>query len=419
MEIEAVANQRRVYKLVEQLVSGNYKNPMTLLKRLVKDIVNHDDFEIIGGRVWELIPDEMAYELRMQYGNLQRIPDKYRIYIQHQPFLGDLVNERTLLKQESDTVLKAKGIDLYSVTGVGPIVKTRGGKFYRYLLGFNAPEIKQSFAETLTIISSVATIALKNIQEASERRKIRSDLVQAARIQRNLFPEHHKEFYDFDIYGVCVPHSEVGGDYFDYLSGSDSEEERLGIVVSDASSKGMPAAIQALFVSGAIRMGMSYSTRMSDLISRLNKLLVKTFSNERFVSLFYCELTLSLNRLVLYVNAGHPSPIHYKPELDRVQKLEPTGGLLGILPRQKFRVENIRMHIGDILVIYTDGLTEAMNSQHIIYGENRLIEIIRRNKHASAKDLAYIILDDVYKYQADIENGDDKTIVVVKRVGNK
>lgn len=419
METEAIANQRRVYKLVEQLVSGNYKIPMTLLKRLVKDIVNHDDFEIIGGRVWELIPDEMAYELRMQYGNLQRIPDKYRIYIQDQPFLADLVNERTLLKQESDTVLKAKGIDLYSVTGVGPIVKTRGGRFYRYILGFNAPEIKQSFAETLTIISSVATIALKNIQEASERRKIRSDLVQAARIQRNLFPEHHKEFYDFDIYGVCVPHSEVGGDYFDYLSGSDSEEERLGIVVSDASSKGMPAAIQALFVSGAIRMGMSYSTRMSDLISRLNKLLVKTFSNERFVSLFYCELTLSLNRLVLYVNAGHPSPIHYRPERDKVQKLEPTGGLLGILPKQKFRVENIQMHVGDILVIYTDGLTEAMNSQHAIYGENRLIEIIRRNKDASAKDLSYIILDDVYKYQSNIENGDDKTIVVVKRVGNK
>lgn len=419
METEAIANPLRVYKLVEQLVSDNYKNPMTLLKRLVKDIVNHDDFEIIGGRVWELIPDEMAFELRMQYGNLQRIPDKYRIYIQDQPFLADLVNERTLLKQESDTVLKAKGIDLYTVTGVGPIVKTRGGRFYRYLLGFNAPEIKQSFAETVTIIGNVATIALKNIQEASERRKIRSDLVQAARIQRNLFPEHHKEFYDFDIYGVCVPHSEVGGDYFDYLSGSDSEEERLGIVVSDASSKGMPAAIQALFVSGAIRMGMSYSTRMSDLISRLNKLLVKTFSNERFVSLFYCELTLSLNRLVLYVNAGHPSPIHYRPEHDRVQKLEPTGGLLGILPRQKFRVENIRMHVGDILVIYTDGLTEAMNMQHTIYGENRLIEYIRRNKDASAKDLAYLILDDVYKYQSDIENGDDKTIVVVKRVGNK
>lgn len=415
MDSEGFNNQRRTYRLVEKLVSGRYKNPITLLKRLVKDIVNLDDFEITGGRVWELIPDDMAYELRMQYGNVQRIPEKYRIYIQDQPFLADLVYEKTLLKQESDSVLKSKGIDLYSVTGVGPIIKTRGGRFYRYLLGFNAPEIKQSFAETLTIISSVANIAIKNIFEASERKKIRYDLGEAAKIQRNLFPEHQKIFYDFDIFGVCVPHSEVGGDYFDYLSGSDSEDERLGIVVSDASSKGMPAAIQALFVSGAIRMGMSYSTRMSDLISRLNKLLVKTFSNERFVSLFYCELTLSLNRLVLYVNAGHPSPIHYRPEHDRVSRLEPTGSLLGILPKQKFRVENIRMHVGDILVIFTDGVIEAMDLNHNMYGEKRLIEIIRRNKNASAKELTYIILDDVYKYQSNTENGDDKTIVVVKR----
>lgn len=418
MTSEIASNQRRTYRLVENLVTGKYKNPMSLLKQLVKDIVNHDEFEITGGRVWELLPDEMAYELRMQYGSVQRIPEKYRIYIQDQPFLSDLVYERTLLKQESDTVLKSKGIDLYSVTGVGLIIKTRGGRFYQYLLGFNAPEIKQTFAETLTIISSVATIAIKNIFETKERRQIRYDLNEAAKIQKNLFPEHQKVFYDYDIYGVCVPHSEVGGDYFDYLSGSDSEEERLGIVVSDASSKGMPAAIQALFVSGAIRMGMSYSSRMSDLIVRLNKLLVKTFSNERFVSLFYCELTLSTNRLVLYVNAGHPSPIHYRPEVDRLVKLNPTGSLLGILPKQKFKVENIRMHVGDILVIYTDGVTEAMDANHIIYGENRLIEIIRRNKEASAKELVYSILDDVYRYQADAESGDDKTIVVIKRLSN-
>lgn len=407
--------QRETYKLVEALIAGNYREPLSLLKRLVREVVNNKNFEITGGRVWELIPEDLAYELRMQYGNLEKIPDNYRIYIQDQPSLSELIKVRTMLKKETDQLLKSKGITLYSMSGVGPIIRTRSGKFYRYLLGFNAPEIKETFAETLSIISSVATATLKNIFDSQERKRIREDLYRAAQIQRSLLPDHSLEFHDYDIFGVCVPDSEVGGDYFDYLSSEVGEDERLGIVISDASSKGLSAAIQSLFVFGAIRMGMSYSVRMSDLISRLNKLIFDTFPYERFVTLFYCELTLSSNRLVLYVNAGHCAPIHYRPELDRVTKLGPTGGMLGLFEHQKFGTENIRMHFGDILVLYTDGIIEAMDPDHNLYGEERLIEIIRKNKNESARNLTYMILDDVYKFQSNSNINDDKTIVVIKR----
>ncbi|MFN3305860.1 MAG: PP2C family protein-serine/threonine phosphatase, partial [Candidatus Kapaibacteriota bacterium] len=345
------------------------------------------------------------------------IPENYRIYINDQPFLSNLVKERTITKTETDKLLKSKGITLYSVTGVGQIYKTRNGKYFKYLLGFNAPELKPTFAETLTIISSVATVAIKNIQDNIEKKRIREDLYQASQIQRSLFPDHQLEFYDYDIYGVCIPDSEVGGDYFDYLQIEDKqdEEERLGIVISDAASKGLSAAIQALFISGAFRMGWSYSTRMTDLFSRLNKLVYKTFPYERFVTLFYCELTLSSNRLVLYVNAGHCAPIHYRAESDKIYKLNPTGGLLGILENQRFRVENIRMHLNDVLVLYTDGITEAMNTEHKLFGEERLIETIRKVKHLSAKNIALSVLDEVNKFSAKSDINDDKTIIVVKR----
>ncbi len=409
-------HQRETYKLVEQLVSVQYTDPLEMLKHLVKDIVDHTSFEITGGRVWEFIPDQLAYELRMQYGNVEKIPENYRIYIQDQPFLVDLVKERTLTKTETDKVLQEKGINLYSVTGVGPIVRTRAGKFYKYLLGFNAPEIKPTFAETLTIISSVATAAMKNIIDLIEKKKIREDLYQAAQIQRSLLPDHSLDFLDYELYGVCIPDSAVGGDFFDYLlPESKDEEERLGIVIGDASSKGLPAAIQALFVSGAFRMGWSYSTRMSDLFNKLNRLVYKTFPYERFVTLFYCELTSSMNRLVLYVNAGHPSPIHYRQESDKIQRLITTGGLLGIIPKQKFKVENIRMHKGDILVLFTDGITEAMDENHNLYTEQRLGNLIRENKNLSAKELAFAIIEDVNKFSAKSDINDDKTIIVVKR----
>ncbi|MCX7909654.1 MAG: serine/threonine-protein phosphatase [Ignavibacteria bacterium] len=410
-------HQRETYKLVEKLISGDYNDPLELLKRLVKDIVDHKGFEITGGRVWEYIPEENAYELRMQYGNVEKIPNNYRVYIQDQPFLINLFKERTMTKVETDKLLKEKGIKLYSVTGVGQIIKTKYGKFYKYLLGFNAPEIKPTFAETLTIISSVATVAIKNIIDTIEKQKIREDLYQAAQIQRGLFPDHQLNFYDYDIYGVCIPDSEVGGDYFDYLQVEEDEieEERLGIVISDAASKGLSAAIQALFISGAFRMGWSYSTRMSDLFSRLNKLVYKTFPYERFVTLFYCELTLASNRLVLYVNAGHCAPIHYRVDSERIVKLNPTGGLLGILENQKFKVENIRMHVGDILVLYTDGITEAMNQEHKLFGEERLIELIKKSKELPSKDIALNILEEVNKFSSKSEINDDKTIIVVKR----
>ncbi len=408
-------NPRETYKLVETLVAGKYKNQLDLLRNLVIQIVDNKNFEINGGRVWEFLPSELAYELRFQYGNVEKIPDNYRIYIEDQPFLKDLVRYRTLLKKETDELLKSKGITLYSVSGVGNIIRARGDKYYQYLLGFNAPEIKDVFRETLAIISSVATVTLRNIYESIEKRKIREDLYQASQIQRRLFPDHNLEYLDYEIFGVCIPDREVGGDYFDYLRSGRTDDERLGIIVSDASSKGLPAAIQALFVSGAIRMGWSYSVRMSDLVTQLNKLIFDTFPFERFVSLFYCELFPTNNRLLLYVNAGHNSPLLFRAESKEIIKLEPTGGLLGLIENQKFGVENVSIRPGDILVIYTDGITEAMSNEHKLFGEERLIELVLNNMEKSPQHLAYTILEEVSKFQANSEINDDKTLVIVKR----
>nr|HPI21271.1 PP2C family protein-serine/threonine phosphatase [Candidatus Kapabacteria bacterium] len=200
-----------------------------------------------------------------------------------------------------------------------------------------------------------------------------------------------------------------------YLKPPVGQEERLGIVVSDAASKGLPAAIQALFVSGAIRMGIGFSTRISNLINRLNTLIYDTFPSERFVTLFYCELTLSSNRLVLYANAGHCTPIHYCPTCDSFEYLPATGGLLGLMQNQKIEVENMTMKPGDILIIYTDGITEARNSNNEFFGEERIAEVIRKYHAETPKMIAYNLLEEVQKFSANSTVNDDKTIVVIKR----
>lgn len=408
-------NQRDVYKLLEGLTSKNFKNELSLLKALVRDIVNHKDFEIVGGRIWELVPNESAYSLQYQFGNVEKIPEGYSVSINDQPVLKQLSEHRALLNYETDEVLKEKGIKIYSVAGVGETIKLKTGKYPKYALGFNAPEFLQSFFETLSIISSVATVALRNLSAQAEQKKIRRDLIEAAAIQRNLFPEHRLKFHDFDIFGVCIPDSAVGGDYFDYLKSFDDQDERIGLIISDAASKGLPAAIQSLFLSGAIRMGMGYSPRISNLLSRLNTLIYDTFPYERFVTLVYCQLTLSSNRLVLYANAGHCPPIHYSAADKSISFLGPTGGLLGLVQNQKFGVENFNMNPNDILVLYTDGITEATDESNKLFGDDRLCNIIKNNADKTAEMIAYTIIEEVQKYSALSDDNDDKTLIVVKR----
>lgn len=407
-------SQREIYKVVENITTGHFIDELDFLKHLIQEVVGYSDFQIIGGRIWMLNPEDLSYSIKYQYGNVQKIPENYKLYISDQPVLATLHEKRTSLNREDDPVLKSSGILVYSVTGAGEIYKLPSGKFYKYVMGFNANEILQSFYETLNIISSVATITLRSINN-QDHIKIQKDIIKASEIQRSLLPEHYAEFYDYKIYGVCIPDSAVGGDYFDYFRNNADDEERFGIVISDAASKGLPAAIQALFVSGAIRMAQAFSPKISTMFARLNSLIYDTFPYERFVTLFYCELLPTSNRLVLFANAGHCSPIYYRVEKDETFELNPTGGLLGLVQHQKFNVENIVMRPGDILAIFTDGISEAQNKEGVPYGEARIVEMMKKHKHRSAKEISLLIIEDVQKHASSDSYNDDRTLVIVKR----
>jgi len=416
-------DQRDTYKLLEKLISGNYDSIIDMLKSIVKDIVDIEQFDINGGRIWELDSKKSVYRLRYQYGKFNKIPKEYEIKIEDQPVLKELTEKRVVLRDETDIVLKELGIKLYSVIGVGDIIKVKNGRVYEYAIGFNAPEIHQTFFELLNIIAGVTTKEIKNLRTKlllqdtiDSTKRIHRDLAKASEIQRQLLPNHTMEFYDYDIFGNCQPSEGVGGDYFDFIVREDIEDDTLGIVISDAASKGLPAAIQSLFVSGAVRMGLSYATRISDIFNKFNTLIFDTFVYERFVTLFYCELTMSENRLVLYVNAGHPGPMHYKAKTGKINQLNPTGGILGIMRHQKFGLENINMDKGDILVLYTDGISEAMNENNELFGEDRIIEVIKNNIDKTSKEINLSLLEAVEKFSAKSIYTDDRTIVVVKRM---
>ena len=195
----------------------------------------------------------------------------------------------------------------------------------------------------------------------------------------------------------------------------DGDTERLGIVIGDAASKGFSAAAQALYISGAIRMGFAYQTKISSLLARVNQLLNKTFSEEHFVTLFYAELTDDKNGLVIYANCGHNNPIVYRANTNSIDYLEATGQLLGPFPNETFKTDNILMSKGDILFLYTDGISEATNEQGDFYGEDRIAQTVFEHREQSSKYITQKILEDVQQFNTLGTQSDDKTIVTIKR----
>lgn len=406
-------HQRATYKLIDKLLSHDYRDPVELLGSLVRDIVDNAQLVMTGGRVWELDPKNETYILRVQYGEMEFLNEGTRRTIEDMPAMAQLAQRKTLVASGSDEDIRGKRV--YSLTGVGDVVRCPSGPLFRYAMAFTAHDINEEFYDTIVVVGSAATTALRNMQSAQRERKLQHDLDQAWEIQRGLVPDHALRFKQYDLYGISLPDSVVGGDYFDYLYPPEEDKDRLGVVISDAASKGLPAAVQALFVSGALRMGVSFHTKISSLIARLNTLIYDTFPFERFVSLCYCELTHSANGLVLYANAGHCPPVHYNAATGTTTLLQPTGGILGIVEEQPFRVENINMGSGDILLLYTDGITEAQDRSGSLYGEERLQRFITENHDVSAELLAHRLLEEIQLYSAGAGYQDDKTLVVIKR----
>lgn len=407
---------RKLYRTVESIASKEFENDEQLLRHVLNEIVHNEEIRIKGGRTWRFDPKTGTYELLHQVGSMEPIKQHYRIRLKDYPIFLELPKVRTVLANEQNLYLRKRGILKYSATGVGEKITWRGKALYRYVLAFNADHLGEELASTMNIIGSAITSAFRSKKIEKEAAVLERDLDKAREIQSSILPQHEMKFHNYELYGVSVPDQIVGGDFFDYLQ-VEGDTERLGVVIGDATSHGVSAAVQALYVSGALRMGFEYQTKISALISRVNKLLNKTFSEEHFVSLFYAELTDDRNGLVLYSNCGHNSPMLLRAGSNEPEFLEATGQLLGPFLHESFRTENTLLAAGDILLLYTDGISEASNERGEFYGESRIVDRLVEHRSASAKDIGRLILEDVQRFNSLGTQSDDKTVVVIKRIG--
>ncbi len=407
--------QRKLYKTIDALASNHFASESELLFEVLKQLVQNSDINISGGRIWKLNVDRKAYFLMHQMGKVQRIKKDFKLTLNDNPILGAISKYRTILANETNEELLKKGIFKYSASGVGQKKKIGKSGYYEYLLAVNSDDIEDELRYVLNIVATVLTSKIRERRLSSSRKNLIADIDKAKQLQRSILPEHEYKFHNYDIFGLTIPAEIVGGDFYDYIKIGD-DEERLGIVLGDAASKGLSAAAEAMYISGAIRMAGNFQIKISPMMNRMNSLVNKIFSDDKFSSLFYGELSNDKKGLFLYANAGHNPAIFYNHKHKKLTYLHPTGPLLGPAPNSKYETDSINFEKGDLLIIYSDGIVEAANDKYEFYEEKKLESILLKLVSKSPKEIAVGIIDDVQNFSTnESKYQDDKTVVVIKR----
>ncbi|UCH84874.1 MAG: anti-sigma factor antagonist, partial [Candidatus Latescibacterota bacterium] len=261
------------------------------------------------------------------------------------------------------------------------------------------------------------TEKFKTAQEGVlEREKLQKEIEVAKQIQHALLPRRHPAISGYDIAPYYQAAKEVGGDYYDFVQ---VDDDTLGVVVADVSGKGVPGSLVMTMIRTALRMEARGNKNASDVMSKMNDFVTDDMKKGMFVTMFYVILD-SKNRIISYASAGHNPMILYRYESNETYFLNPKGFPVGIsLPdeslfRRAISLEKIKLKKDDMLVIYTDGVTEAMNDKREQYGEDRLIETIKKYGNLHPSEFIVKLERDIKGFTGGTAQNDDITVVAVK-----
>jgi sigma-B regulation protein RsbU (phosphoserine phosphatase) len=268
--------------------------------------------------------------------------------------------------------------------------------------------------ELLEGIASSAAIAIENArlyQVAMEKGRLERELQVARDVQSNLIPRATPEIPGWEFAATWHPARQVSGDFFDFIP---LPQDNIGVVIADVTDKGMPAALFMAHTRSILRASVVGPYPPAEAIASANHLICTEPTEGMFVSLFYAQLDPAKSQMS-FVNGGHNPPIHYRAASDEFVELPRTGFPLGIEDGSEYEQGVIHFKDGDFLLMYTDGVTEAMNETQDLFEKDRLHQILLENKTSSALDIQSAINNAVFHFIGSNQPSDDVTLVVFKK----
>ncbi|MGD2038348.1 MAG: SpoIIE family protein phosphatase [Desulfobacterales bacterium] len=269
-----------------------------------------------------------------------------------------------------------------------------------------------------TLCQAIQTAIVEYRKVASEQRQLKnfkSSIAQASAVQQKLMPKSDPRIDGFDIAGKSIWCDETGGDYYDFLYPAANGHKRIGIVVGDVTDHGISSALLMTTARAFLRERIQTPpSECSAVISDVNKRLVQDVEElNLFMTMFYGEIDIN-EKMVRWVKAGHEPAILYTPQTDSYELLAGEGLPLGVMEDAIYKKSEKKISSGQILLIGTDGIKEAVDTHGEMFGNERLLNVIRDHADQPARE----ILDRVFGYLNDfrhpLEPDDDETLVVIK-----
>ena len=266
--------------------------------------------------------------------------------------------------------------------------------------------------QVLLLLASQVAIIIEKVmlhEQLVEKKRLEGQLEVARQVQLELLPASDPQLEGFDICAYNYSTEEVSGDYYDWVS---IYEDQIGIVIADVSGKGVPAALLMAFLRASLRAAIHIGYAPHISMAKVNYLLWESIERNQFVTAFYAVLDAS-NKTLAYTNAGHNPPLLM--DADGTARFIERGGLpLGMFRATRYYEYYLPIETGQTIVLYTDGATEAYNSEGTEYGRERLEKIVREGRTLSASDLIDHIYQDILRWTDGRGSHDDMTFFIIK-----
>jgi sigma-B regulation protein RsbU (phosphoserine phosphatase) len=255
--------------------------------------------------------------------------------------------------------------------------------------------------ENSRLSSTIAT-------ETAQREVLNRELAIAREVQQRLFPQQCPSIPGVELFGLCRPAREVGGDYYDFFT---LPRGVLALAIGDVSGKGVPASLLMASLQASLRgQTLAGAANIDRLMANVNSLVYAASSVNRYATFFYAEYQPD-RRLLTYVNAGHNPPILLRRNLE-VARLEAGGPPVGLLPEASYQGASVEIKPGDLLLLFTDGISEAMNAADEEWGEERLLCVLKNSSAAKPATIASALFQAADEFTGLAPQHDDMTVVL-------